>query len=388
MVLLMQGASLPATGVDDAIPGSGPVQILKTPHSGIQPQAVMDADGTLHLIYFAGDPAQGNLFYVRREANQDRFSAPVRVNSQAGSVVAIGSIRGGQIAIGKGKRIHVAWNGARGAKPENPAGGSPMLYARSTSDSGAVGFEEQRNLMLHTTALDGGGSVAADQQGHVYVAWHGRAEGGPEGEAWRGVWVARSDDEGASFTKEYPTLDRPTGACACCGTRALVDSRGTFYMLYRAATAGVERDMTLITSANRGNHFQRAALSPWRLGTCPMSSSSLTETSLGVIAAWETNGQVFWSRIDPATLAISEPITPPGSSKARKHPAVAESPDGTILLVWTEGTGWQKGGALAWQTFDRSGKPKGAPGRLEGGVPVWGVATVVAKPEGGFLVVH
>ena len=42
-------------------------------------------------------------------------------------------------------------------------------------------FEPQRNLMQETFALDGGGSVAADAEGNVYVAWHGSAKGSAKG---------------------------------------------------------------------------------------------------------------------------------------------------------------------------------------------------------------
>jgi hypothetical protein len=374
--------NLTASGQD---PGAGAVQLLKTPDSGIQPQAVADAKGTVHLIYFKGEPYAGDLYYVRRSAGSAAFTTPIRINSQPGSAIAAGTIRGGQIALGKGGRVHVAWNGSQRAKPSNPVGGSPMLYTRSDPD--ATRFEPQRNLMQRTTALDGGGTIAADVKGNVYVAWHGRGENAPEGEAWRAVWIARSTDEGATFAPEGRALDHPTGACACCGTRALVDRRGALTLLYRAATANVNRDMTLIQSTDNGAHFQVAAISPWRMSICPMSSESLVDTDKGVLAAWETNGQVFFSRIDPDTMSVS-PIAPSGVASGRKHPALAASFTSDVILVWTEGTGWQKGGALAWQVFDSSGKPRGEQRRLEGGIPVWGLATVVARPEGGFVIVH
>jgi hypothetical protein len=39
------------------------VALLRVPNGGIQPQAVVDAKGTLHLIYFKGDDASaGDLF--------------------------------------------------------------------------------------------------------------------------------------------------------------------------------------------------------------------------------------------------------------------------------------------------------------------------------------
>lgn len=379
---LLLGSLDVANGQD---PAAISVQLLKTPDGGVQPQAMVDAQGTVHLIYFKGEPAAGDLYYVRRPAGRDTFTSPIRVNSQPGSAVAMGTIRGGQIALGRGGRIHVAWNGSQRAKPGNPVGGFPMLYARSSPD--ATRFESQRNLMQRTTALDGGGTIAADQKGHVYVAWHGRAQSDPQGEAWRAVWIARSSDDGADFAPEARALDRPTGACACCGTRLLIDHRGALSMLYRAATAGVNRDMTLLRSTDQGSHFQGAVISPWRIGICPMSSESLTDTNQGALAAWETDGQVYFSHIDPESLRAS-PIAPPGRGGNRKHPAVAACPTGEIILVWTEGTGWQKGGDLVWQVFDRSGHPRGEQGRLEGGVPVWGLATVVVRPEGGFCIIH
>src|SRR5947209_20326242 len=84
------------------------VDVVKTPAGGIQPQAVVDEQGVVHLIYFKGEPGWGDLFYVRRDPDTKRFSEPLRVNSQPGSGIATGTIRGGQLALGKGGRLHVA----------------------------------------------------------------------------------------------------------------------------------------------------------------------------------------------------------------------------------------------------------------------------------------
>nr|MDQ2687308.1 hypothetical protein [Armatimonadota bacterium] len=81
---------------------AAPVSLLQTPNDGIQPQAVVDAGGTLHLLYYKGDPAHGDLFYVHKKLGQDGpFSVPLRVNSQSHSAIATGTIRGGQIAVGR-----------------------------------------------------------------------------------------------------------------------------------------------------------------------------------------------------------------------------------------------------------------------------------------------
>jgi hypothetical protein len=78
------------------------------------------------------------------------------------------------------------------------------------------------------------------------VAWHGRGE--KEGEENRRVWVARSTDEGKTFSRETAAWNEPTGACGCCGMRAFADRRGRVHLLYRAATDKVDRDMYLLSS--------------------------------------------------------------------------------------------------------------------------------------------
>src|SRR5262249_58806103 len=132
--------------------------------------------------------------YVRRAKGQARFTDAIRVNSAGGSAIAAGTVRGGQIAIGKGGRVHVFWNGS--GKPKSAEG---MFYTRQ-NDAG-TGFENQRNLMRRSSVPDGGGTVAADARGNVYVAWHGLKNGGPRGEDKRQVWVARSSDDGNSFSE-------------------------------------------------------------------------------------------------------------------------------------------------------------------------------------------
>jgi hypothetical protein len=248
---------------------------MRLPEGGIQPQAVTDARGGAHVLYFKGEPRGGDLFYVRLEPGKDEFSAPIRVNSQPGSAVAAGTIRGGQIAVGKGGRIHAAWNGSGQAMPRglaNPKatqpghhgghGGSPMLYTR-LNDAGTA-FEPQRNLMQLTFALDGGGTVAADPAGNVYIAWHA-ADGSGEGEQGRRMWVARSKDDGKTFSREAAAWEEPTGACACCGTRAFADRNGTVYLLYRSASTKTDRDMYLLVSKDRGDSYQGSLIHRWKV---------------------------------------------------------------------------------------------------------------------------
>lgn len=361
------------------------VTVQSAPDSGIQPQAVVDAKGTLHLLYFKGEAGGGDLFYVHRVVGTERFSEPIRVNSQANSAVATGTVRGGQLAVGKGGRVHVVWNGSGKAEPRSQGMyTSPLLYTRLRDDG--KGFEEQRNLMRTTTTLDGGGTIAADQAGNVYAVWHASKLGSTPGESERQVWLARSTDDGRTFAEETPVNTKPTGACGCCSSRAFADASGALYVLYRTARDG-NRNMYLLAGKEPGKGFTGATVHEWKVGKCPMSTLSFAQGPGGVIAAWDTDGEVYFTTIKPGTAEFGPPQGAPGAARGRKHPAVAVNAQGEMILVWTEGTGWQRGGSLAWQVFDKTGHPTGEKGRLAAGVPVWGLPTVVATDK-GFTIFH
>ncbi|HEV3261945.1 MAG TPA: hypothetical protein VG013_34160, partial [Gemmataceae bacterium] len=184
-----------------------------------------------------------------------------------------------------------------------------------------------------------------------------------------------------------PAFAEPTGACGCCGLRAFADHKGTVYVLYRSATEEVHRDMYLLTSRDKGTDFAGRKVGAWRINACPMSSAALSEAGAGVLAAWETAGQVYHARIDSETGKRSTPMAAPGESTERKHPAIAGNARGEVILAWTEGMGWNRGGSLAWQVFDRAGKPSRDKGRADG-VPTWSLVAVFARPDGGFTVVY
>ncbi len=375
ILLVLAGSVSPQS----AQQGTSKVKLLRTPDGGLQPQAALDERGILHLVYFTGEPQGGDIYYVRRNSGKTEFTSPVRVNSEPGSAVAVGTIRGAHLAVGKNGRVHVAWNGRH-----NPNGhDAPMLYARMNDAHTA--FEAQRNVMQFSGGLDGGGSIAADRSGNVYVAWHGK--GDKEGEENRRVWVARSTDEGKTFSRETAAWNEPTGACGCCGMRAFADQQGRVHLFYRAATERVDRDMYLLSSENRGQSFSGTLVDRWKLNACPMSSAALADGSAGLLAAWETQGQVYFASFDPKRPQSLATIPATGAAGKRKHPAVAANTRGETMLVWTEGTGWKKGGSLAWQLYGPQGKPVGEKGEAPG-VPVWSFAAVVAEKDGGFTIIY
>lgn len=375
IVALFCFLSLRLSGADSAR-----VTRVRTPGGGIQPQAAVDSQGAIHLIYYKGEAGAGDIFYVRQQPGQETFSNPIQVNRQPGSAIAAGTIRGAQLAIGKNGRVHVAWNGHPPKQGDYMQ--APMLYTR-LNDAGTA-FEPERDVITAARGLDGGGSVAADNQGNVYVFWHAPKPGNTNGEAGRAVFVARSTDDGKTFAPEKLASAKPTGACGCCGMKSFADSEGNVFALYRSASEMVNRDETLLISRNRGADFEIAYKHGWKVATCPMSSAFLSESKAGVLAAAETHGRVFLVRVDAKTGKVSEPVSPTGQ---RKHPVAVGNARGEVLLAWTEGTAWGKGGAVGWQLYDADGDPTSEKGQADG-VPVWSLVTAFARPDGSFVIVY
>jgi hypothetical protein len=359
------------------------VSLVRVPNGGIQPQ-VVEQDGVVHLIYFSGQPEKGDIYYVRSVDFGRTFSQPIRVNQTLGSAIAIGNIRGAQLAVGRRGRVHIAWNGSAAAEPRGPAGQTPMLYARLNDQHTA--FEPERNLIHDAYGLDGGGSLAADSKGDVYVFWHAPLVG-QKGENNRRVWMAKSVDDGRTFASESMAFDAPTGACGCCGMRAYADSANNLYALFRSATDVVNRDIWLLTSTDEGRSFRASDISKWKIGACVMSSAFLAPAPGGVLAAWETEKQTYFARIPSGTDGVSHPIPAPGAPVNRKYPVAIANGRGETLFAWTEGTAWKRGGSVEWQLYDPDGRPEPARGSANG-VPVWSLVAAFAKPDGSFAIVY
>lgn len=356
---------------------------LRCPNGGVQPQVAVDAAGKVHLIYLKGEDGNSDIFYLTSTDNGKTWSKPLRVNSQPGAAIATGTVRGAHLAIGKGNRPHIAWMGSSSATPKAPNDSTPMLYTR-LNDAGDA-FEPQRNIITKATGLDGGGSVAADNSGNIYVAWHAPTPG-KKGEENRAVWLATSNDDGQTFSSESQMNSDPTGACGCCGMRLDIDAKGNLMALYRAANSET-RDIYLLESAGQSK-FAGSMVESLAIKTCPMSTAAFARGTDQSFAAWETGGQVSFTPIDSQTSKVGALIAAPSKAQNRKHPTLAVNKEGYLLLAWAEGTGWKKGGNLAWQVYDRSLKPVAGANGTQRGLAVWSLGSAFAASDGSFVIVY
>lgn len=381
LALIVTLSAAPPTSLKIVHAAAPHVAVLATIDGGIQPQAVVDANGAIHLVYFKGEPSGGDVYYVKLIAAGGEFSPSgpgVRVNSIVGSALATGTVRGAQIALGRNGIVHVAWHGS---KPVDGSGSPhpPVWYARSVD---GARFEAQRLLSGAISGIDGS-TVAADSRGRVSVAWHGL--GTSPGEGDRTVYLASSTDDGAHFAPAAPATTAHVGACGCCGLKAMFDQTGGLNVLYRAATDGRHRDTTWLLIRD-GAAREPVRVHPWEIETCPMSTYALARSGKDVAAAWETAQQIYSATLDPATGSISGLAAAPGAG-SRKHPSIAVNAAGDRLLAWTEGTAWKRGGTFAWRITNRGGTELASAAEA-GPVPAWGLVSAVAMPDGSFVIVR
>jgi hypothetical protein len=381
--ILVAAAVAASLGTITSAASESAVTIERVPDGGIQPQVAVGSDGVAHLVYFKGEPRAGDLYYCRRGPDESKFSPSIKVNSVPASAIAVGTIRGAQIALGKNNRVHVAWNGSEKATPKGPNGETPLIYT-SLNNAGDA-FEPQRNLIQNAYGLDGGACIAADSAGAVYIAWH--AGDGEAGEAARRVWLRNSTDDGATFDAERHIDVAKVGVCGCCGMRGSVTPAGEVQFLYRSARDDVHRDMYLLTSSDRGESFTSRKLQGWEVSTCPMSSADFAHSDKSTWAGWETDGQVYFVRLGKPGGEEPDPTPPSGTSKDRKHPRIIVGDSGTVLTIWTEGTGWNRGGDFAWQLMDAESQITLTKGR-KAGIPVWSFASAFPKRDGSFVVLY
>jgi len=355
----------------------GEVTLLRVPDSGIEPQAAIDAKGTIHLVYYKGADSRGDLFYSTT-VDGKAFSPALQVNSQKGSALAVGAVRGAQMALGREGRVHVAWMGSGVAEPKAPGNATPLLYTRMGLDGT---FEPQRNVISKYVGLDGGPSIAADEVGHVCIAWHapGRANAG---EADRRVWLARSINDGGAFQPEIQIAGQ--GVCACCSLKIAIDPDGKIFGLFRQAKDKTQRGTVYFGYGMLGNLTFEREIAPMESGKCIMSTFALAQTADQRVTAYETSGEIFLNLIPKIGPSRAKEI----SVGEGKHPSIAINAKGEILVARAVGTSWGKGGSVAWQVFDAGGQPIAGQSGTADGLPVWSYPAAIARSDGSFVVFY
>ena len=305
------------------------VRVVTTPGNGAVPDAEIDASGTIHVAFVARQDA----YYAKSTNSGKTFSEPLRINAEPGTVHPPNMFRGPDLALGKNGRVHVIWyvNAFQRKLPQEQWG---VFY--SYLDPGQTAFAESRNLN-HKPSDNY--SLAADENGEVAVIWMAGK-----------LFVNSSRDNGSSFGAAE--IVRSADTCECCASRAFLSTDGLLSIAYREKANNI-RDMHVLTRAKGQPTFtkQKISSTPWPINACPMTGVSLGGVKNGLLMAWETKGQVFYSRLNSAKTLL--PPTEIRATTQGKWPLALADPDGRVLVSWKNDS------TLFWQLHDSTDKPIG-----------------------------
>lgn len=315
--------------------------IHRLPEDAIQPVVTTDSHGEMHLLYLTTvDKGQGVLTYQTPGTVGPR---------QISGVFRYGdAIARADMVVDADGRVHITWL---------DVGEGAIHYAL-----GDRGSFSSRVIASDRPGVEAGAVLALAPDG-VTITWH---EGDMIDEASRYLVEVVAADGQVTTPRRVQT--EPVGVCGCCGLAAGNMNREPV-LAYRAATDNVNRDMQLISSG------EQRTLSTWKLETCPVSTA---EISAGNVV-YESQRKIMIASL----AAGAGRLVVDGSAVRQKHPAIAESADGSQLIVWSEANGYFSGGQLA--IASRSGE--GFDYRLtEHTIPDYSYPTVVVH-EGRFLVI-
>jgi hypothetical protein len=298
------------------------VHFSSLPDKGEVPDAEIDPGGVVHVAYVVGEDA----FYVKSSDNGKTFSAPVRINSQPGTVHPANMFRGPDLAIGKNGRVHVIWyvNAYQRKLPQDQWG---VFYSYLDPEQSA--FARGRNLN-HKPSDNY--SLAANAKGEMAVVWMAGK-----------IFLTESMDNGETFGESTSIWE--ANPCECCASRALMKNEGTLFIQYREKQNN-ERDMYLLTRKGEGPFTkQKISSTEWKINACPMTGCFLSGDAQRLATAWETKGEIFYGMKTGASMPREVAV-----AKNGKWPIVLASSDGNVLVSWKDGE------TVKWQSFDQSGK--------------------------------
>ena len=173
----------------------------------------------------------------------------------------------------------------------------------------------------------------------MYAAWID----GRDAEVMR-VYVARSDDRGATWSKNV-AVDRD-GVCECCRVALASSADGRLYAAWRKLLPGGIRDIVVASSADQGRHWSVpivAHADGWQVEQCPDAGPSmLAEDSGRLHLAWWTGkpgaaGVSYASSPDGGkSWGAAVPLKIGAASRA-SHAQIARGADGTLYVAWDDG---------------------------------------------------
>lgn len=301
--------------------------------------AAFDAQGRLWQVSKETDQADaaGKAQYVVLRSSTDlgkTWSAPKRVQALPEAISADGENRP-KLSFGNDGAMFIAYT-----KPLSKPYSGEIRFLRSL-DGGqhfSAPFTVHHNRDEITHRFE---SMIVDGQGRIFIAWIDKRDveaAKLRKESYRGaaIYVAMSDDNGASFQPEWKLADF---TCECCRIALSLNASGAPVAMWRHIFEPNIRDHAIATlsPSKQANLIQRVSFDDWRVDACPHHGPSLAFGADGTrYQTWFNvkagEGSIFYAKADTAGN-LAAPISL-GSAQASHAEIMVKG--SKVAIVWKE----------------------------------------------------
>ncbi len=303
--------------------------ILEFPVPGVsaqQPQMAVALDGTLYLVYGAG-----NTIYCAASLDGGKQFSPATVIEVPG-FLALGRHRGPRVAATQTGVVVTAIVGKQGR------GKDGNLLAWRSVDFGKKWSQPAVINDVAESAREGLHGTAGGPNGILFAVWLDLRSTSDQDQGTK-LYGAVSHDGGKSWQKNQIVYSSPDGTiCQCCHPSVTIDGTGAFHVMWRNALWD-SRDLYHIVSRDSGKSFEAAerfGQGTWSLNSCPMDGGDLIVGSNSRVAAvWRREDKVYVSGLNDAETLVG----------TGRNPVIAQGTTGNYI-AW-EDTATKTGVLLA-----------------------------------------
>lgn len=283
---------------DDKPPGAGTnrsdaeLELLSlvhvtSEHENVKPFVVARPRGGVYVAW-AQKNGDRTAILLARSADGEKFDPPVRL-SPDGMDLDLGAENGPNVAVGPKGEIYVVWAAGwwAASKTKSPSDQStkksnaPKSNASHAGHSGHGGAPQRPanlNIWLAKSSDDGGTfsnplkvnddlggaehrfpTVAVDERGNVIVAWLDKRKSSSERPNYCRVFISKSTDGGATFSRNVDATElQANSICHCCRIALAVHPTRGVFAAFRNDIDDL-RDMFLVRSSDGAAPFSKPA---------------------------------------------------------------------------------------------------------------------------------
>ena len=342
------------------------VEPLQLPDDGAlsvgraDPALALDpASGDLLMTWSAGDSSANGIYFARSSDGGSTWSAaatvaaPARdIHPHAESAPRLVATRAGVVAV--------VWSNSIPA-PGRRWPASNIRFARSTDggrtwsapltlnddSSGTPGGHlfhgaawQGESTLVVTWMDERQNAAAAPAHRHPAPAVVGHEHEAADAEPDARIWLARSDDLGASWAPANVPLWKE--ACPCCRVSLVRGPHGDVMAGWRRHYPGNVRDVVVAPLSAPGDSLplpQRVHPDQWVYPGCPHTGPGIAQDSSWTHVAWFSGKQgaagVYYAKQGPVSLAFAAPVAlVQARTLPASHAVVATRPGGGAWVAW------------------------------------------------------